>query len=149
DNRVRASLVKGMRDLTPETLLGRTTMIQTIREVYERFGFEPLETPVVEHRETLTGSAAGENTKRIFTWNFEEDLVDLGLRFDLTVPLARYVAMNKDGPRPFKRHQIGSVFRVDKPAPGRFREFLQFDIDTIGTDSLLADAEVVAAIHAA
>ena len=144
--RVQPQLVKGMRDQIGGPLLRRRRMIDTIRAVYERFGFRPLETPVVEFAATLTGSKAGETSQRIFTWHHDEDDVDLGLRFDLTVPLARFVAANPHLRRPFKRYQTGSVFRVDKPGAGRFREFTQFDIDVVGTPSMLADAEILVAM---
>jgi len=144
--RIKPQLVKGMRDQLGEPLLRRRRMLDTIRGVYERFGFRPLETPVVEFAATLTGSKAGETSQRIFTWHHDEDDVDLGLRFDLTVPLARFVAANPHMRRPFKRYQTGSVFRVDKPGAGRFREFTQFDIDVVGTPSMMADAEILVAM---
>lgn len=144
--RIKPQLVKGMRDQLGEPILRRQEMLTTIRSVFERFGFRPLETPTVEFAQTLTGSKAGETSQRIFTWNHEEDQVELGLRFDLTVPLARYVAGNPHLRRPFKRYQTGPVFRVDKPGAGRFREFTQFDIDTVGTPSMMADAEILVAM---
>lgn len=144
--RIQPRLVKGMRDQVGAPITRRSAMLATIREVYERFGFQPLETPVVEFAEVLTGAKAGETGSRIFQWHHEEDGVDLGLRFDLTVPLARYVAANPHQRRPFKRYQTGPVFRVDKPGAGRFREFTQFDIDTVGTNSMLADAEILVAM---
>jgi histidyl-tRNA synthetase len=144
--RIEPRLVKGMRDQLGGPILRRQRMLDTIRRVFERFGFRPLETPVVEFAQTLTGSKAGETSQRIFTWHHDEDDVDLGLRFDLTVPLARFVAGNPYLRRPFKRYQTGSVFRVDKPGAGRFREFTQFDIDVVGTPSMLADAEILVAM---
>lgn len=144
--RIKPQLVKGMRDQLGAPILHRQQMLEKIRAVFERFGFRPLETPVVEFAQTLTGSKAGETSQRIFTWNHEEDQVDLGLRFDLTVPLARFVAGNPHLRRPFKRYQTGPVFRVDKPGAGRFREFTQFDIDTVGTPSMMADAEILVAM---
>ena len=145
-SRIEPRLVKGMRDQLGGALLRRQRMLATIRGVFERFGFRPLETPVVEFAQTLTGSQAGETSQRIFTWHHPEDDVDLGLRFDLTVPLARFVAGNPQLRRPFKRYQTGPVFRVDKPGAGRFREFTQFDIDVVGTPSMLADAEILVAM---
>jgi len=147
--RIEPKLVKGMRDQVGAVLLRRNAMIDVIRGVYQRFGFQPLETPVVETLAALTGAKAGDTGQRIFGWHHEEDDVDLGLRFDLTVPLARFVAGNRDLRRPFKRYQVGSVFRVDKPGPGRFREFTQFDIDIVGTNSMLADAEIMVAMATA
>ena len=146
--RIQPKLVKGMRDQLGGVILRRQRMLETIRGAFERYGFHPLETPVVEFAETLTGSKAGETSQRIFTWHHEEDDVELGLRFDLTVPLARFVAANPHMRRPFKRYQTGSVFRVDKPGAGRFREFTQFDIDVVGTPSMLADAEILVAMGA-
>lgn len=145
-NRIQPRLVKGMRDQLGRPLLARRELLDIARRVFERFGYRPLETPVVEFAQTLTGSKAGETSQRIFTWHHEEDDVELGLRFDLTVPLARYVAANPHMRRPFKRYQTGPVFRVDKPGAGRFREFVQFDIDVVGTPSMLADAEILVAM---
>ena len=147
--RIEPKLVKGMRDQIGEVLRRRGQMIERIRTVFERFGFTPLETPVVEFVQTLTGARAGETGQRIFAWHHDEDEVDLGLRFDLTVPLARFVAAHPELRRPFKRYQTGSVFRVDKPGVGRFREFIQFDIDVVGTPSMLADAEIMVAMATA
>jgi histidyl-tRNA synthetase len=144
--RIKPRLVKGMRDQLGEPILRRQEMLTAIRSVFERFGFRPLETPIVEFAQTLTGSQSGETSQRIYTWNHEEDQVELGLRFDLTVPLARFVAANPQLRRPFKRYQTGPVFRVDKPGAGRFREFIQFDIDTVGTSSMMADAELLVAM---
>ncbi len=144
--RIDPQLVKGMRTQLGAPIRRRAEMIARIRSVCERFGFQPLETPVVEFEQTLTGAKAGETGQRIFTWLHEEDEAHLGLRFDLTVPLARFVAANPHLRRPFKRYQTGPVFRVDKPGPGRFREFVQFDIDTVGTNSMLADAEILVAM---
>lgn len=146
--RIKPELVKGMRDQLGAAILRRQEMLTKIRAVFDRYGFRPLETPVVEFAHTLTGSKAGETSQRIFTWHHEEDAVDLGLRFDLTVPLARYVAGNPHLRRPFKRYQTGPVFRVDKPGAGRFREFTQFDIDCVGTPSMMADAEILVAMGA-
>jgi len=147
--RIQAKLVKGMRDQLGEVLRRRADMLQTVRSVFERFGFTPLETPAVEFVQTLTGAKAGETGQRIYTWTHDEDEVELGLRFDLTVPLARFVAAHPELRRPFKRYQTGSVFRVDKPGAGRFREFTQFDIDVVGTTSMLADAEIMVAMATA
>jgi histidyl-tRNA synthetase len=135
-----------MRDLLGSPIRRRQRMIETIQGVFERFGFQPLETPIIETREVLVGAKAGETSQRIFSWRHEEEDAELGLRFDLTVPLARFVASHPELRRPFKRYQVGPVFRVDKPGVGRFREFLQFDIDTVGSRSMLADAEILGAM---
>ncbi len=144
--RIEPRLVKGMRDQLGRSVRERQALVETARAVFETFGFRPLETPVVEFASTLTGSKAGETSQRIFTWHHAEEDVDLGLRFDLTVPLARFVAANPQLRRPFKRYQTGPVFRIDKPGAGRFREFTQFDIDVVGTPSMMADAEILVAM---
>jgi histidyl-tRNA synthetase len=146
--RIEPRLVKGMRDQVGGPVLRRNALVETARRVFERFGFQPLETPVLEYEDTLTGASAGETGKRIYHWHMDEDDVDLGLRFDLTVPLSRFVAANPQLRLPFKRYQAGPVFRVDKPGAGRFREFWQLDIDVVGTSSMLADAEILAAMGA-
>lgn len=143
---VRPRLSRGLRDLLPSRMIVRQRMIDTIRGVYERYGFVPLDTPAIEYLDVLTGSDAGEDAAgQIFrVVNPEEEA--LGLRFDLTVPLARVVAQYRDLPRPFRRYQVASVWRADKPDPGRYREFTQFDIDSVGVRSELADTEILAAM---
>jgi histidyl-tRNA synthetase len=143
--RVKARLSRGLQDVMPEHLLAREWMISTIRGVYENYGFLPLATPAVEHLDVLLGSDAGEEAQSsIFTVSNREG-EELGLRFDLTVPLARVVAQYKqDLGRPFRRYQVAQVYRCDKPAPGRFREFIQFDLDSVGTTSEIADTEIIA-----
>jgi histidyl-tRNA synthetase len=149
EKRIDPKLVRGMRDQIGEVLRRRDRMMATVRGVFERFGYTPLETPAVEFVQTLTGAKAGETGQRIYRWLHPEDEAELGLRFDLTVPLARYVAAHPELRRPFKRYQTGSVFRVDKPGAGRYREFTQFDIDVVGTASMLADAEIIVAMATA
>ncbi|MCL4539561.1 MAG: histidine--tRNA ligase, partial [Bacteroidetes bacterium] len=107
--------------------------------------FLPVETPALEYLEILLGEYGEENTKQIFRMKSPEEQ-DVALRFDLTVPLARIVAQYSDLPKPFKRYQFGSVWRADKPDPGRFREFTQFDADVVGTSSQLAETEVISAV---
>jgi histidyl-tRNA synthetase len=137
-------LSRGLRDLLPELMLPRQWMIDTIRGVYELYGFVPLATPAIEYLDVLRGSAAGtEAQTSIFTVSNPEQ-EDLGLRFDLTVPLARVIAQYQDLPRPFRRYQVAPVWRADKPGPGRFREFMQFDLDSVGVESEIADTEVIA-----
>lgn len=137
-------LSRGLRDLLPEQLLPRQWMIDTIRGVYELYGFVPLATPAIEYLDVLRGSAAGsEAQSSIFTVSNPEQEA-LGLRFDLTVPLARVIAQYQDLPRPFRRYQVAPVWRADKPGPGRFREFTQFDLDSVGVESEIADTEVIA-----
>ena len=142
---VQPKILKGFRDLPASEVLAREKIINTIKEVFESYGFAPLSTPALEYKETLLGYGE-EASKQIFLFT-DPDGNEVGLRFDLTVPLSRYVALHKDLPRPYKRYQIQPVWRYDKPDPGRFREFMQFDIDTVGTDSMVADAEIIAAMH--
>jgi len=145
DKIIEPRLLRGFRDYLPAQMNARLKMIATIRRVYELYGFLPLETPALEYRITLMGYGE-ENTKQIFDFeNPEEEHV--ALRFDLTVPLARVVAQYPDLPLPFRRYQVGPVWRADKPDPGRFREFTQFDIDSVGTSSLAADAEILLGMH--
>jgi len=142
---VEPRLLRGFRDYLPAQMNARQKVIATIQSVYELYGFLPLETPALEYRATLMGYGE-ENTKQIFEFqNPEEELV--ALRFDLTVGLARVVAQYPDLPLPFRRYQVAPVWRADKPDPGRFREFLQFDIDSVGTSSTAADAEILCGMY--
>lgn len=141
---VEPRLSRGLRDLLPDQMLARNWMIDTIRGVYELYGFVPLGTPAVEFLDVLLGSSAGaEAQQSIFTVSNPEK-EELGLRFDLTVPLARVIAQYRDLPRPFRRYQVSPVWRADKPGPGRFREFTQFDLDSVGVVSEVADTEIIA-----
>ncbi|WP_068421354.1 histidine--tRNA ligase [Planctomyces sp. SH-PL62] len=146
-------VASGLRDLLPAVMIPRERILQTFRETFASFGFVPIETPHIERMEVLTGKGAGsdEVLRQIFeVTNKGGTPGELALRFDLTVPLARFVARHMDEVGvPFKRYAIGSVFRGERPAKGRFREFVQCDFDTIGTDSRLADAETAQMIHAA
>jgi len=136
-----------MRDFLPEDVRRREHVIGIIKRVYERYGFEPLETPAVENIETLLGKYGEEGNQLIFKIlkrgeHEATGQADLALRYDLTVPLARVVAQYQSKlPRLFKRYQIQPVWRADRPARGRFREFYQCDIDMIGEPSVLAEAE--------
>jgi histidyl-tRNA synthetase len=143
-DKVEARVSRGLRDLLPDQMLARQWMIDTIRGVYELYGFVPLSTPAIEFLDVLRGSAAGqEASQSIFTVSNPEEEA-LGLRFDLTVPLARVIAQYRDLPRPFRRYQVAPVWRADKPDKGRFREFTQFDLDSVGTESEIADTEIMA-----
>ncbi|HEX9733421.1 MAG TPA: histidine--tRNA ligase [Thermoanaerobaculia bacterium] len=148
--RVEPRLFRGLRDLMPQPSLAREWMLERIRGVYELYGFVPVATPAIEYVDVLTGSQAGEEAQHsIFTVSNPDRSGDaggdaLGLRFDLTVPLARLVAQYPDLPRPFRRYQVASVWRADKPDRGRFREFTQFDLDSVGVESEVADTEIVA-----
>ena len=140
---VEPRLSRGLRDLLPDQMLARQAMIDTIRRVYESYGFVPLSTPAVEYLDVLSGSAGQETQQSIFRVTNPENEA-LGLRFDLTVPLARVIAQYKDLPRPFRRYQVSPVWRADKPDKGRYREFTQFDLDSVGTESEIADTEIIA-----
>lgn len=147
-------LAKGMRDILPAELRKRRFIIERIQRVFESFGFEPLQTPAVERIETLMGKYGDEGNKLIFRILArgkagEQGKADSALRYDLTVPLARVVAMNPQLPLPFKRYQIQPVWRADRPQRGRFREFYQCDVDVVGTKNALAEAECVAIVHQA
>jgi histidyl-tRNA synthetase len=142
---VQPRLSRGLRDLLPEETLARQAMIDIVRRVYELYGFVPLNTPAVEYLDVLSGSGGKEIQESIFVVrNPEEE--ELGLRFDHTVPLARVIAQYKELPKPFRRYTVGPVWRADKPGPGRFREFLQFDIDAVGVESKMADTEIIGGI---
>lgn len=142
-NLVEPRLSRGLRDLEPAEVLAREWMIGKIREVYELYGFVPFSTPAIEYLDVLAGSAGEEAQQSIFHVTNPEG-EELGLRFDLTIPLARVVAQHKELPRPFRRYQVAPVWRADKPGPGRFREFTQFDLDSVGVVSEVADTEIIA-----
>jgi histidyl-tRNA synthetase len=141
-----------MRDFLPEDVRRRQYVIDVVRGVYERYGFEPLETPALENIETLTGKYGEEGNKLIYKVlrrgeGEASGETDLALRYDLTVPLARVVADNRGQlPKFFKRYQIQPVWRADRPARGRFREFYQCDVDAIGSTSPVVEVEMIAAV---
>ncbi|MEO7193108.1 MAG: histidine--tRNA ligase [Vicinamibacterales bacterium] len=143
---------RGTRDFLPADIRRREYVIGVVRDVYTRYGFEPLETPAFENIATLTGKYGDEGNKLIFKILRRGEHegtgeADLALRYDLTVPLARVVAQyQSELPRFFKRYQIQPVWRADRPARGRFREFYQCDIDAIGSTSLVVEAELLAAV---
>src|SRR5438552_14429553 len=143
---------RGMRDFLPDDVRRRQYVIDVVRDVYERYGFEPLETPALENIETLLGKYGEESNKLIFKilrrgGHEGTGEADLALRYDLTVPLARVIAQHQNElPKFFKRYQIQPVWRADRPARGRFREFYQCDIDVVGTTSILAEVELLAAV---
>src|SRR5258705_6156610 len=140
---VEPRVSRGLRDLLPDQMLARQSMIATIRGFYELYGFVPLSTPAIEFLDVLSGSAGQETQQALFRVSNPENEA-LGLRFDLTVPLARVIAQYRDLPRPFRRYQVAPVWRADKPDKGRFREFTQFDLDSVGTVSEVADTEIIA-----
>ena len=148
----------GMKDITPQEMALRNYVMDEIRKTYSAFGFTQIETPAVEHIENLCSKQGGENEKLIFkilkrgeklnlsSAETENDLVDGGLRYDLTVPLCRFYANNAANlPKPFKALQMGNVWRADRPQKGRFRQFMQCDIDILGEPSNLAEIELVLA----
>jgi histidyl-tRNA synthetase len=161
----KPSLARGTRDFGPEKMAKRNYIFSTIKEVFQKFGFEPLETPSIENLSVLMGKYGEEGDQLLFkilnSGNFSEKITEAdlaegyknltlkiaekGLRYDLTVPFARFVAMNRnDLTFPFKRYQIQPVWRADRPQRGRYREFYQCDADVVGTNSLLCEAEIVA-----
>lgn len=146
-------VASGLRDLPPAVMIPRERMLQTFRETFNGFGFVPIETPHIERMEVLTGKGAGseEVLRQVFeVTNKGGTPGELALRFDLTVPLARFIAKHVDELGvPFKRYAIGSVFRGERPAKGRFREFAQCDFDIVGSEGALADAEIAQVIHQA
>ncbi|NNJ31198.1 histidine--tRNA ligase [Lacrimispora defluvii] len=150
--------VTGMKDILPAEMQVREFVMNQIRETYGGFGFNSIETPCVEHIENLSSKQGGDNEKLIFkimkrgeklnleTAQMENDLVDSGLRYDLTVPLSRYYSNNAAAlPAPFKSLQMGSVWRADRPQRGRFRQFVQCDIDILGDPTRLAEIELILA----
>lgn len=150
--------VTGMKDILPAEMQIRDYVIALIKDTYKSFGFTPIETPCVEHIENLQSKQGGDNEKLIFkilkrgeklnlkTASSEADLVDGGLRYDLTLPLSRFYSNNaNDLPSPFKALQIGPVWRADRPQRGRFRQFYQCDIDILGDPSCLAEIELITA----
>ncbi|MBN8826541.1 MULTISPECIES: histidine--tRNA ligase [unclassified Spirosoma] len=164
----KPTLPKGTRDFGPEQMSKRLFIFDTIRQTFKRFGFLPLETPAMENLSTLTGKYGDEGDQLLFkilnSGDFAANLTELdissgykkltpkiaekGLRYDLTVPFARYVVMNRNAlAMPFKRYQMQPVWRADRPQKGRYREFYQCDADVVGTDSLICEAEIVLMIH--
>lgn len=150
--------VTGMKDILPAEMQIRDYVIGLIKETYKSFGFTPIETPCVEHIENLCSKQGGDNEKLIFkilkrgeklnleTAQGEQDLVDGGLRYDLTVPLSRFYSNNANQlPTPFKALQIGPVWRAERPQKGRFRQFYQCDIDILGDPTCLAEIELITA----
>jgi histidyl-tRNA synthetase len=140
---------RGMRDMLPESMIKRQYVIDTIREVFETFGFEPLSTPVIELEETLKGKYGPEAERLFYGASYPQGEEKLSLRYDLSVPLCRVIAQYPDLPKPFKRYQIAPLWRAEKPQRGRYREFFQCDVDTVGSASMQADAEMVAVLYAA
>lgn len=144
---IRPRVPRGMRDILPEQMIRRQYVIDVIRDVFEEFGFEPLQTPALELSEVLTGKYGPDAEKLIYQAGHVGGKEDISLRYDLSVPLCRVVAMHPQLPKPFKRYQIDPVWRAERPQKGRYRQFFQCDADTVGTESMLADAENVNLIY--
>lgn len=163
---IKPSIPKGTRDFLPEQMLRRQFVIETVKSIFEKYGYQPLETPSIEKLEVLSGKYGEEGDQLIFkilkrgtdlenigksidsyTVKNPSELVDFALRYDLTVPLCRVIAMYQNEiALPFKRYQIQPVWRGDRPQRGRYREFYQCDIDTIGSKSIMVDAENIALV---
>jgi histidyl-tRNA synthetase len=143
-NKLRARLPRGLADRGPAEIAATRRMLETIRAVYERYGFEPVETPAIEYTDALGKFLPDQDRPNEGVFSFQDDDEQwLSLRYDLTAPLARYVAENFDAlPKPYRSYREGYVFRNEKPGPGRFRQFMQFDADTVGSASPAADAEI-------
>ncbi len=143
-SKLKARLPRGLADRGPAEIAAARAMLETIRKVYERYGFEPVETPAIEYTDALGKFLPDQDRPNEGVFSFQDDDEQwLSLRYDLTAPLARYVAENFDTlPKPYRSYRHGWVFRNEKPGPGRFRQFLQFDADTVGSASPAADAEM-------
>jgi histidyl-tRNA synthetase len=143
-NKLKARLPRGLADRGPAEIAATRRMMETIRRVYERYGFEPVETPAIEYTDALGKFLPDQDRPNEGVFSFQDDDEQwLSLRYDLTAPLARYFAENFDAlPKPYRSYRAGWVFRNEKPGPGRFRQFMQFDADTVGSASPAADAEM-------
>jgi histidyl-tRNA synthetase len=143
-NKLKARLPRGLGDRGPAEIAATRCMLDRIRQVCERYGFEPVETPAIEYTDALGKFLPDQDRPNEGVFSFQDDDKQwLSLRYDLTAPLARYVAENFDAlPKPYRSYRAGWVFRNEKPGPGRFREFMQFDADTVGSAAPAADAEI-------
>ena len=144
---IKPRVPRGMRDILPEQMIRRQYVIGVVRNVFEEFGFEPLQTPALELSEVLTGKYGPDAEKLIYQAGHVGGKEDISLRYDLSVPLCRVIAMHPQLPKPFKRYQIDPVWRAERPQKGRYRQFFQCDADTVGSESMLADAENVNLIY--
>jgi len=144
DPKLKARLPRGLADRAPAEIAATRRMMETIRKVYELYGFEPVETPAIEYTDALGKFLPDQDRPNEGVFSFQDDDEQwLSLRYDLTAPLARYVAENFDTlPKPYRSYRAGYVYRNEKPGPGRFRQFMQFDADTVGSASMAADAEI-------
>ncbi len=145
--RIQPRTLKGFRDFPPAAMIPREWIIDTARRVYRSYGFSPIDTPALEHLEILTGKGSEETDKQMYKFEDPGGRM-VGMRFDLTIPLARFVAKNiQEIGTPFKRYQIATVWRGENPQAGRYREFMQCDFDTIGSTSLSTDIEMVLVLN--
>src|SRR5579872_6896513 len=144
-NKLKARLPRGLADRGAGEIAATRQMVDAIRAVFERYGFEPVETPAIEYTDALGKFLPDQDRPNEGVFSFQDDDEQwLSLRYDLTAPLARYVAENfQHLAKPFRRYQVGQVWRNEKPGPGRYREFTQFDADTVGSASPAADAELL------
>src|SRR5258706_4276502 len=138
--------LKGFRDFLPDVMIVRNEAIRRVKSVFEKYGFEELQTPYVEHQDVLLGKYGPEAEKLMYLFE-DPGKRPVGLRYDLTVPLARVAAEHTNLVYPFKRYQIQPVWRAENTQKGRYREFYQCDVDTLGSNSPLADAEILAVIY--
>lgn len=144
---IKPQTLKGFRDYLPAAMLAREQLIETARRVYRSYGFSPIDTPALEYTEILLGKGGDETDKQMFRFTDQGER-DVSMRFDLTIPLARFAAehLSEIG-TPFRRYHIATVWRAEKPQKGRYREFMQCDFDTIGTESNASDVETLFVIH--
>src|SRR5579875_2389059 len=142
--KLKARLPRGLADRGPAEIAAARNLVEQIRTVYERYGFEAVETPAIEYTDALGKFLPDQDRPNEGVFSFQDDDEQwLSLRYDLTAPLARFVAENFDRlPKPYRSYRTGYVFRNEKPGPGRFRQFMQFDADTVGAASPAADAEM-------
>src|SRR5882757_6301828 len=143
-NKLKARLPRGLADRGVAEIAATRRMVEQIRAVYERYGFEPVETPAFEYTDALGKFLPDQDRPNEGVFSFQDDDEQwLSLRYDLTAPLTRYVAENFEQlPKPYRSYREGWVFRNEKPGPGRFRQFMQFDADTVGSTAMAADAEM-------
>src|SRR5947199_3473460 len=143
-NRLKARVPRGLADRGPAEIAATRRMIEAIRTIYESYGFDPVETPEMEYPDALGKFLPDQDRPNEGVFSFKDDDEQwISLRYDLTAPLARYVAENFDAlPKPYRSYRAGYVYRNEKPGPGRFRQFMQFDADTVGAPSVIADAEM-------
>ncbi|WP_390458491.1 histidine--tRNA ligase [Planctomicrobium piriforme] len=144
---IKPQTLKGFRDYLPEAMLAREHLMEIARRIYRSYGFSPIDTPALEYAEILLGKGGDESDKQLFRFTDQGDR-DVAMRFDLTIPFARFAAQNIGAlGTPFKRYHIGTVWRAEKPQKGRYREFMQCDFDSIGTEANASDIETLMVIY--